>query len=121
VKRVVIVVPGLACKSTLAARLGEIAGLPVVELDELFWRPDLTATPPGRRAAIQRQLAQKSWIMDGDLGSYDVLEVRLQAADTVGVPRLFSSAGPARRRPAGSRRPWPPPEDPGVERRSGFR
>jgi hypothetical protein len=35
-------------------------------------------------AAIQRQLAaEESWIMDGDLGPYDVLNVRLQAADAV--------------------------------------
>jgi len=84
VKRVIIVGPGAAGKSTLAARLGEITALPVIELDKLFWRPGLAATPPGQWAATQRQLAaRESWIMDGDLGPYDVLEVRLQAADTV--------------------------------------
>ena len=83
-KRVIIVGPGAAGKSTLAARLGEITGLPVIELDKLFWRPGLAATPPDQWAAIQCQLASReSWIMDGDLGPYDVLEVRLRAADTV--------------------------------------
>ena len=76
--------PGAAGKSTLAACLGEITGLPVIELDKLFWRPGLAATPRDQWAAIQRELAsQESWIMDGDLGSHDVIDVRLQAADTV--------------------------------------
>jgi len=69
VRRVIIVGPGAAGKSTLAARLGEITGLPVIELDKLFWRPGLAVTPRGRRAAIQRRLAaRESWIIDGDLG-----------------------------------------------------
>jgi hypothetical protein len=56
----------------------------VIELDKLFWRPGLAATPPGEWAASQRKLAaRESWIMDGDLGPYDVTNVRLQAADTV--------------------------------------
>ena len=83
-KRVVIVGPGAAGKSTLAAHLGSITGLPVIELDKLFWRPRLIATPPYQWAAIQRELlTHDSWIMDGDLGPHDVLDVRLQAADTI--------------------------------------
>jgi len=38
-KRVVIIGPGASGKSTLAGQLGEIAGLRVVELDKIFWRP----------------------------------------------------------------------------------
>lgn len=83
-KRVIIVGPGASGKSTLAARLGEITGLPVIELDKLFWRPGLAATPHDEWVAIQRQLAaQESWIMDGDLGPYDLIDVRLRAADAV--------------------------------------
>jgi adenylate kinase family enzyme len=36
VRRVIILGPGAAGKSTLAICLGEITGLPVVELDKLF-------------------------------------------------------------------------------------
>ena len=83
-KRVIVVGPGAAGKSTLAARLGEVTRLPVIELDKLFWRPGLAPTPREEWAAIQRQLAaQESWIMDGDLGPYDVLDIRLQAADAI--------------------------------------
>ena len=38
-KRVIVVGPGAAGKTTLAARLAEITGLPVIELYKLFWQP----------------------------------------------------------------------------------
>ncbi|GGJ63431.1 hypothetical protein GCM10010121_087570 [Streptomyces brasiliensis] len=83
-KRVVILGRGGAGKSTLAATLGTATGLPVIELDKHFWGPVLEATPPDRWAAVQGELARADqWIMDGDLGPYDVLEVRLRRADTV--------------------------------------
>ncbi|MEV4084239.1 hypothetical protein AB0J43_28645 [Nonomuraea fuscirosea] len=83
-RRVVILGRGGSGKSTLAARLGAITGLPVIELDQHFWRPGLEATPPDQWAAVQGELVRtEGWIMDGDLGPYDVLDVRLRAADTV--------------------------------------
>ncbi|RAS62597.1 adenylate kinase family enzyme [Lentzea atacamensis] len=75
---------GGAGKSTLAAALGTATGLPVIELDKHFWGPDLEATPPDRWAVVQGELAiTDRWIMDGDLGPYDVLDVRLRRAGTV--------------------------------------
>lgn len=83
-RRVVILGRGAAGKSTLARRLGEITGLPVIELDTVFWRVGLTPTPHEEWAAAQGELARRpEWIMDGDLGPYDVVDVRLRAADTV--------------------------------------
>lgn len=83
-RRVVILGRGGAGKSTLAARLGATLALPVIELDKHFWAPDLTPTPQDQWAEIQRRLASgQRWVIDGDLGPYDVLPVRLQAADTV--------------------------------------
>jgi len=72
--------PGASGKSTLALKLGEITGLPVVELDKVFWRPGLIETPRDEWAELQRK---NEWIMDGDLGPFDVFEVRLRAADTI--------------------------------------
>jgi adenylate kinase family enzyme len=83
-KRVVIMGRGASGKSTLAVRLGEILGLPVIELDKLFWQPGLVPTPRDQWAALQQDLVkQEGWIMDGDLGPYDAVDVRLRAADTI--------------------------------------
>ena len=93
-KRVVILGRGASGKSTLARRLGEITGLPVIELDKVFWQPDLAATPRDQWVVVQEKLVAQDgcfqdgcfkdgWIMDGDLGPYDVAEVRLRAADTI--------------------------------------
>jgi adenylate kinase family enzyme len=63
-KRVVIVGRGASGKSTLAKRLGEITGLPVVELDKIFWRPGLVATPRDEWVAAQELLvAKEEWII----------------------------------------------------------
>lgn len=83
-RRVVILGPGGSGKSTLAARLGKITGLRVVELDKIFWQPGLVATPHDRWVEIQQVLIrEQGWILDGDLGPHDAVEVRLQAADTI--------------------------------------
>jgi adenylate kinase family enzyme len=83
-RRVVVLGRGGAGKSTLARRLGADLDLPVVELDQHFWRPDLTPTPPAEWARRHRELiARPRWIVDGDLGRYDLLPERLRVADTV--------------------------------------
>jgi adenylate kinase family enzyme len=83
-KRVIILGRGASGKSTLARLLGEITQLPVIELDKVFWRPGLAATSREQWEAVQEKLVQEDeWIMDGDLGSYDAVEVRLRAADTI--------------------------------------
>jgi adenylate kinase family enzyme len=83
-QRVVILGRGASGKSTLARRLGETMGLPVIELDKVFWEPGLVATPHEKWAVLQEKLAaEDKWVMDGDLGPYDVVEVRLRRADTV--------------------------------------
>jgi hypothetical protein len=75
---------GAAGKSTAAVHLGRIAGLPVVELDEHFWRPGLAPTPQDEWTQVQQVLAASGrWIMDGDLGPYDAPAARLRTADTV--------------------------------------
>lgn len=85
VKRVVILGRGGAGKSALARQLREITGLPVAELDTLFWQSGPNPSEPQRWAARQRELTEhESWIIDGDLGPYDcALGARLSAADTV--------------------------------------
>jgi adenylate kinase family enzyme len=83
-KRVVIVGRGASGKSTLAVRLGKITGLRVIELDKVFWRSGLVATTRDQWVQVQQTLIEENeWIMDGDLGPSDAVDVRLRAADTI--------------------------------------
>ncbi|MGA7929170.1 MAG: hypothetical protein WCA20_24620 [Candidatus Sulfotelmatobacter sp.] len=83
-KHVLILGPGASGKSTLAAYLGEITGLPVIQLDHVFWQPGLIPTPRDQWMEVQQRLVEEDrWIMDGDLGPYDAVEMRLRAADTI--------------------------------------
>lgn len=80
----VILGPGGSGKSTLARRLGEITGLKVVEIDQVFWQPGLAAMCRDQWIRVQEGLLKEpGWILDGDLGPYDAVEVRLGGADTV--------------------------------------
>ena len=81
----VILGRGGAGKSTLARQLGGVTGLPVVELDSLFWHGEHTPAESAEWTECQRELVRRDgWILDGDLGPYDhALDVRLRAADTI--------------------------------------
>ncbi|WP_370963354.1 hypothetical protein [Amycolatopsis sp. cg9] len=82
-ERVLVLGCGGAGKSVFARRLGALSGLPVVELDAVFWRPGPVGLTRAEWVTRQRELiAARRWILDGDLGPYDVLAVRLAAADT---------------------------------------
>ncbi len=77
---------GGADKTTFAVQFGQLLGLPVLELDRYFWSAGLTSTPVQRWVQVQSELAAADrWVMDGDLGPYDVLAPRLSRADTVVV------------------------------------
>jgi adenylate kinase family enzyme len=58
-KRVLILGPGASGKSTLATRLAEITGLPVIELDQAFWKPGLLATPRAQWVELQQRLVDE--------------------------------------------------------------
>ncbi|MGH9046866.1 MAG: adenylate kinase, partial [Acidimicrobiales bacterium] len=61
-----------------------MTGLPVTELDQVFWSADLEPTPQDRWEDTQRQLVAKdAWVLEGDLGTNDSLQPRLAEADTV--------------------------------------
>ena len=69
-------------KSTFARRLGARTGLPVVHLDNIWWRADGTHVSREEfDRALDDLLQGEQWIMDGDYSR--TYEVRLRAADTV--------------------------------------
>ena len=83
-ERVVVFGRGGSGKSTLCRRLGKLTGLPVVELDKIYWNENLDVLSP--EEWVRRQLTiteAEQWIIDGDLGPFDVTEPRLARADTV--------------------------------------
>ena len=81
-KRVIVIgCPGSG-KSTFSRALREITDLPLVYLDQLYWKADRTIVDkPVFRARLAEAMAGECWIIDGNYGS--TMEMRMQAADTV--------------------------------------
>lgn len=80
--RIIIIGCGGAGKSTLARRLGEELGLPVIHLDAEFWHPGWVETPKDEWLRTVEALVQRDrWIMDGNYGG--TMDARIAAATTV--------------------------------------
>jgi adenylate kinase family enzyme len=99
-RRIVIIGPLGAGKSTLALALGRLLGIPVHHLDWLYWGDTWTPTPPAEwKGVLDQIVAGESWIIDGNFTSS--LPQRLAAADTViylDFPPLTSTIRATRRR-----------------------
>ena len=82
-ERVMIIGCGGAGKSTLARKLGEKTGLPVVHLDRIFWSPGNWNHMERDEfdVALELEMKKDRWIIDGN---YDrTLPMRLERCDTV--------------------------------------
>jgi adenylate kinase family enzyme len=81
VRRVLIIGCGGAGKSTLARRLAERTGLPLVHLDAHFWRAGWQQPPSDEwHRVVDGLIAGERWIQDGNYSG--TLDVRLAACDT---------------------------------------
>lgn len=81
-ERVMIIGCGGAGKSTLARKLGEKTGLPVVHLDKLFWKPGWESVSREEFDALhRRELEKDRWIIDGNFDR--TIPERLARCDTV--------------------------------------
>lgn len=74
---------GGAGKSTLARRLGEKTGLPVVHLDQIFWSPgDWKHLEKGEfDTRLAAEAEKERWIIDGNYNR--TLELRMAKCDTI--------------------------------------
>lgn len=82
-QRIALVGPVASGKSTLAAAIATHTGLPRIDLDELFWKPNWTPADPGAfQEAVHTALSAEAWIADGNY-SGDVAESLLGRADLV--------------------------------------
>ena len=69
-------------KSTFARKLHDLTGIPLVHLDNLWWKSDRThITREEFDAALIEILQGDVWIIDGDYSR--TYEVRVKAADTI--------------------------------------
>ena len=81
-KRILLIGSGGAGKSTLARRLGEQTGLPVVHLDRLFWTGEWQHLDKDDfDRALEAELAKPEWILDGNFSR--TLPRRLEVCDLV--------------------------------------
>ena len=82
-ERIMIIGCGGAGKSTLAKKLGEKTGLPVVHLDQIDWSPGnwQHLEKDEFDALLMQELQKPRWILDGNFNR--TMELRLKKCDTV--------------------------------------
>jgi adenylate kinase family enzyme len=81
-RRILIIGPGGAGKSTLARSLGRATGLPVIHLDQIYWRPGWAPAPDDEFVtALRRVMTGERWIIDGNYSSS--LAARVHYCDAI--------------------------------------
>lgn len=82
-ERIMIIGCGGAGKSTLARKLGEKTGIPVVHLDRIYWSPGNWEHLEKAEFdhLLKLELEKTCWILDGNFDR--TMELRLEKCDTV--------------------------------------
>ncbi len=89
-RRWLLLGPGGAGKSTLARRMSDALGLPLIHLDRHYWRPGwVESSREAFDARVAELAAGEAWIMDGNYGRTLHLRVpRAQGAVLLDPPPL---------------------------------
>lgn len=81
-KKIIVLGCSGSGKSTFSKKLHSITGLPLVHLDNIWWKPDGShITREEFDQKLERIFKEEAWIMDGDYSR--TYEVRFQACDTL--------------------------------------
>jgi len=81
-KRILILGCCGAGKTSLARQLHSITQIPIIHLDQEYWRPNWIETPKEEWIGIVEELANReTWIMDGNFSS--TFHLRIPRADTI--------------------------------------
>jgi adenylate kinase family enzyme len=81
-RKVLVIGPGGAGKSTLANQLGSVLNIEVLHLDKFYWHPGWIETPKDEwLTKLEALLRRESWVMDGNYSG--TLDVRFKSCDTV--------------------------------------
>lgn len=81
-RRILVIGPGGAGKSTLARQLAELLNIEVFHLDKFYWQAGWVETPKAEwLKTVEELLSHDAWVMDGNYSG--TLDVRFKACDTV--------------------------------------
>jgi adenylate kinase family enzyme len=81
-KKVLIIGPGGAGKSTFANQLGQLLNIEVLHLDRFYWRPGWVEPSKAEwLETVEELLKRDAWIMDGNYSGS--LAIRFKECDTV--------------------------------------
>ena len=82
INRIMIIGCCGAGKSTLARQLAEKTGLPLIHLDQYYWKPSWMETETKEWENTMHHLVEQDyWIIDGNYGG--TMAIRLAKADTI--------------------------------------
>ncbi len=107
--RVLVIGSGGAGKTTLVTAIADRLGLPVVHLDQEFWRPGWEPTDiPRWRTRVTELVAADRWVLDGNYGgSLDLRLPRTELIVFLDLPRRVTIPRVLRDGPAGVAAPAP--------------
>ncbi len=81
-RRVMIIGPCGAGKSTAAFKIARLLDLPLFHMDKLNWKPGWVESETGElRAKVAETAAQDRWVIEGNYGG--TMELRLPRADLI--------------------------------------